>query len=421
MSDSVAIDIEAKISDLLDDTDFQVIDQRMARFNLFEAVGAVRGELRHSNFLAFLLSPSRSHGFGSVPLLRVLRAILANTPREHRPIRALELVLGDLDGAIVYREWNNIDLLIEIKKVNLVVLIENKIDAKAGEGQLMRYKELIKSKYPTSRHLFVFLTPDGNEPDDIDYVSISYAEIAKVIEELPDARDGNLYSDSNVIIRHYVEMLRRHIVPDEELRELARQLYERRKEAFDFIFESRPEPESLLGVARAILDSQPELLADRHGANMLRFVPDGWTGISDLNCCSPTVWTRTGRNLIFEIKNWSAGAYTDRVIIVLVSGPAPAEIRERLYSAAAARSDLFKGLVKPMGKQYATIYMRELLTPAAAKNMEHNEKAAAIEAGWSTFLKDELPPLTTAVLDIIGSNPNGISDAPAAQLPPPAR
>ena len=74
-----------------------------------------------------------------------------------------------------------------------------------------------------------------------------------------------------------------------------------------------------------------------------------------------------------------------------------------LYSEAAARSDLFRGLVKPMGKQYATIYMRELLTPATAKDMDLDEKVAAIEANWSTFLKDELPPLTTGVLDVVSS------------------
>jgi hypothetical protein len=333
-----------------------------------------------------------------------LRAILANAPRELRPIRALELVLADLDGAIVYREWNNIDILIEIKEVNLVVLIENKIGAKAGDGQLVRYKRLVQSKYPTFRHLFVFLTPDGIEPDDTEYIRISYAELAKVVEQLSDQRDGASYNDATIIIRHYVEMLRRHIVPDEELRELARQLYERHKEAFEFIFESRPEPESLLGVARSLLEAQPELIADRHGANILRFVPESWSGIPDLNRCSPTVWTKTGRSLIFEIKNWSSGPYVDRVIVSIVSGPAPAEIREKLYSEALARPDLFKGLVKPMGKQYATIYMRELLTPTAAKNMTLDEKFAAIEMGWSTFLKDELPILATAITSIVNTD-----------------
>lgn len=109
------MDLEQRLSDLIDDPDFQAVNRRMGRFNLFEAVGAVRGELRRSNFLAFLLSPSRNHGLGSEPLLRFLRMILAGMPADKRPIRALELIVGDLDGAVVYREWNSIDLLIEIE------------------------------------------------------------------------------------------------------------------------------------------------------------------------------------------------------------------------------------------------------------------------------------------------------------------
>jgi hypothetical protein len=402
-----SVGIEDKISNLLDDVDFQAVDRKMARFNLFEAVGAVRGELKHSNFLGFLLSPSRSHGFGADPLLQFLRAVLAKIPNEERPVRALELLLADLDGAIVYREWNNVDLLIEIKAANLVVLVENKIDAKAGQGQLAGYKKLIQGRYPTQRHLFVFLTPRGADPDDSDYLPFSYVELAKVIEALPNGGSGTLPTDSELIIRHYVQMLRRHIVPDDELRELARQIYERHQEAFDFIFEARPEPESLLGVVRSLLEAQTELLADRHGANVLRFAPEIWTEIADLNNCGTTNWTRTGRNLIFEIKSWTVGPYADRVIISLVSGPAPGEIREKIYAEATARSDLFRGLVKPMGKQYATIYMRELLTPAAAKNMDHDEKAAAIEAGCTAFIKDDLPRLVAAISAIL--NPNSKS------------
>ncbi|WP_238283152.1 PD-(D/E)XK nuclease family protein, partial [Methylobacterium goesingense] len=81
MTDStITTDVEQKLADLVDDLDFQAIDRRMGRFNLFEAMGAVRGELRHSNFLAFLLSPARNHGLASEPLLRFLRLALAGMP-----------------------------------------------------------------------------------------------------------------------------------------------------------------------------------------------------------------------------------------------------------------------------------------------------------------------------------------------------
>lgn len=393
------MDIETKISDLLDDLDFQAIDRRMARFNLFEAVGAVRGELRHSNFLGFLLSPSRSHGFGALALRQILRAVLTKIPHEQRPLRALELVLGDLENAVVYREWNNIDLLIVITKLSLVVTIENKIDSKDGDGQLSRYKQITRAKHPGQRHLFVFLTPEGADPDDREYVSLSYAELAKIIESLSQGRNVESAPDASIIIRHYVEMLRRHIVPDEELHELARQVYERYKEAFDFIFESRPEPESLLGVARELLESEPTLIPDRHAPKMLRFFPDSWKEIKELNCGD--AWTRTGRNVLFQLEN----QIPDRVVIALYDGPAPAAIRERLYSGATARPDLFRGLVKSMGKQWARIYMRELLTPAAAANMDIEEKTVAVQAGWNSFM-DDLPLLAAAVIEIVNPDQN---------------
>lgn len=92
---------EDSLSALLDDRDFQAIHSRMSRFNLFEAVGAIRGELRHSNFLAYLLSPGRSHGFGARPLVGVLRAILECLNPGERPIMTLELMIGDPGDAIV--------------------------------------------------------------------------------------------------------------------------------------------------------------------------------------------------------------------------------------------------------------------------------------------------------------------------------
>jgi hypothetical protein len=45
-------DLEALLGALFDDPEFNKIHLRMSPFNLFEAVGAIRAELRHSNFLA---------------------------------------------------------------------------------------------------------------------------------------------------------------------------------------------------------------------------------------------------------------------------------------------------------------------------------------------------------------------------------
>ena len=360
------MDVEENLSDLIDDRDFQTIAGRFDRFNLFEAVGAVRGELKHSEFLAFLMSPGRSHGLGSQLLQLILRQFLAKTPKEGRPIRALKVAVGDLDGAVVYREQDNIDLLIEIRELNLVVVIENKVDAKAGDGQLARYKTIVRQKYSGWRHFFVFLTPDVTDPDDRDYISFSYVDLARVIEGFAAERAASHPSDVALILRHYIEMLRRHIVPDEELRDLAQQIYQRHKEALDFIFECRPEPGSLLSTVRILLEEQGGLRADRHVNSILRFVPSEWDGLPALNSCPREIWTKSGRNVLFEVKSFKTEAYkfSDRILLSLVLGPSEGALRQYIFDRVRARPDVFVGAGKTIGNRWVTIFARERLIPS---------------------------------------------------------
>ena len=227
----------------------------------------------------------------------------------------------------------------------------------------------------------------------------NYSEVADVLDRLTDGAQ----SDMSLIIRHYTEMLRRRIVPDETMEDIARQLYQRHKEAFDFVFDCRPTPESLIGVAREVMTATPGLVEDRHIATILRFTPVSWSQVPQLNACPPTLWTRTGRTPVFEIKTFSSEAYgySDRVALILVVGPASQDIREKLYNGARDRPKTFVGLVKPMGKQYATIYSRDLLSSAEAKDMEVDQKIDALKAGWQRFLENDFPAIEKAVLDIV--------------------
>src|ERR1700739_312368 len=110
------------------------------------------------------------------------------------------------------------------------------------------------------------------------YVPFGYSDLAKGIESLANELAAGPASEMAIVLRHYVEMLRRRIVPDEELREFARQIYERHKEAFEFVIECRPEPDSLLGVVQPLIEAEPEIVPDRHGRSVLRFVPERWSG-----------------------------------------------------------------------------------------------------------------------------------------------
>jgi hypothetical protein len=75
-------------------------------------------------------------------------------------------------------------------------------------------------------------------------------------------------------------------------------------------------------------------------------------------------------------------------------------IRERLYLGAQKRPGVFKGIVKPMGKIWTTVYSRDLLTAAEGSKMELEQKGEALKAAWQAFLKEDLPAIEKAVIEI---------------------
>lgn len=387
--------IEDRLSRLLDDGDFWVVRERMSRFNLFEAMGAVTGELRHSNFLAHLLSPGRPHGLGSAPLQAVLRRVVESMTREGRPVSTVELLVGDLDNAVVHRERDSIDLLVELDTLELVVVIENKIRAKAGEGQLARYREVVEARYPTWRRLLVFLTPDGHPPDDQAYTSLSYVALAEILDRVVAGRpEGDATA---LIVRHYVDMLRKNIVEDEHLRSLAAKLYERHAEALDFIFASRPRATGLIDVVAQQVRGCDGLLVDSEGVSTLRFAPETWDAGLSFRADS-SEWSKTGRGILFEVKTYPAKP--GRLNVSLIVGPGGQERRRAIYEAARARPELFVGLVKPMGMKWVTIFSRDLLTPERAAKMSAEQQANNLRLAWSEFQAEVLPGLIEAVLEI---------------------
>jgi hypothetical protein len=162
-----SLDYEKKLLDLITDLNRFSREKRFASgLNIFEAAGMQRQEIRHSNFLAFLLNPQENHGLGDAFLKRLLQTTLNNSSVEPPPISALTLALADFSDALISREWRNIDVLVESKHNNFIFVIENKIDSSESEHQLSKYEQVVKSKFPDEHKLFAYLTKDGEPPSD---------------------------------------------------------------------------------------------------------------------------------------------------------------------------------------------------------------------------------------------------------------
>ncbi len=218
------------------------LESLLKRFNLFEAIGVIRQELRHSDLLACLLDPGQSHGLGAVLLREFLRAV-QQTSEDGSTLATLDLDALRLDKCYVLREWRHIDILV-IDNVNrLAIIIENKIDTKESPGQLIRYFEEVShhANYQNYQIIALYLTPEGDEPSFDRYLCVSYTQVCEVIGQVIQNSPSKPTDEIVTVMEHYAQMLRRHIVSDSDVAELCRSIYQKHKQALDLIIEHRPD------------------------------------------------------------------------------------------------------------------------------------------------------------------------------------
>jgi hypothetical protein len=82
---------------LIDNPELERLEVLLDEFNIFEALGAVKVELRHSEFLAFLMNPIQSHGLRDVFVKRFLQKAVVGVDPAELPFAAIDLDILDLD------------------------------------------------------------------------------------------------------------------------------------------------------------------------------------------------------------------------------------------------------------------------------------------------------------------------------------
>ncbi len=192
-----------------------------SKFNFFRALGLSTNEICHSGFLAWLIDPHGNHGLGSYVLKKLVSQENMNW-----------------DSFTVRREWEKIDILAVSETEKYVLCIENKIGTGEHTNQCGRYKATTDIYFPDYRKEFVFLTPNGRRASDPkNWRSMSYTDILEIIN---GANLEELASDVSIVIRHYMDMLRRDIVGDEELKKICQKIYVKHKGALDLIIANKP-------------------------------------------------------------------------------------------------------------------------------------------------------------------------------------
>lgn len=274
---------------LVRDADFDRLELAINEPNIFSILSIEHKEIRHSNFLGWLLNPKESHGLNDLFLKRFLREIFSDEKVTGvTPLRAESLNFQKVE---VLREWKSIDLL--LKFPDLVICIENKIHSRDHSNQLARYKKIVEEEFPSPGFelLFIYLTPygDSSSQEQESYAFFSYQIIINILERILEVYIGLIPPQSTIYTKDYIKSLKRHLMGTDTTNYLAKEIYRNHQKLLDFIFENKPDSIDVFSKLTEQFLREKGYIIGSKGKGIIRFIsneikdlvpiykqPNGW-------------------------------------------------------------------------------------------------------------------------------------------------
>jgi hypothetical protein len=233
------------------------------------------------------------------------------------------------------------------------------------------------------RQIFLFLTIDGDPSSDGTFIPISYLHVVELLDAALRNRKGALSSDVEMVVRHYIQMLRRQHMEDFDLIRLARTVYIKHKAALDFIFENRPDHWS--DARDSIVSGLKTLLVVPQFSTLtfVRFYPEAWKPWSNW-LSQGTGWKSGGceQLLLCEIK---PDTERKRARLQLVLGPGPASIRDKLLERLR-ETQVFNGKPYPL---WTTLVVKPWRDLGSEGEVDPQKVAERLIADVRQFLAEE--------------------------------
>jgi len=387
MNDKTDIQVLAEF--INDNAELERLEEIAEDFNIFTALGIVDAEIKHSNFLAWMMDPSESHGLGDYFLASFLKKTASKASAFGlKSPSVFDIDSWYFDSTEILREWRHIDILIRSDEHKFVCVIENKIRSGEHGKQLRNYKETAQNEFPDYDKLFIYLTIDGEIPSDDDYMPLSYGEILPLIDHMIESKRDKIGSEILTFIFHYREMLRRYIMEDSEVQEICRRIYKSHKRALDLIFEYKPDKQrEIFEYLVETIEKDPDLILDKDDsrkshvrlmAKSLDFVPN--VGIE----------LKSGRILAFSIYI----AYEkNEVGLSLEICPGPQGIREKLYSVTNSNPKVFNVSKRKLSPKWLAVYSTKLVRAREYEEKEIDEIKDILKEKLEKFKETDLPKM----------------------------
>ena len=229
-------------------------------------------------------------------------------------------------------------------------VIENNVDSSDHSDQLDRYKKIADSAFKDKKFKhYVYLTPLGNDPTDEKskntYINYSYEKISLIIKTILDLYKNSISEKIYFYLDDYLSTIKRDILMNDDLNERAIKVYNAHKEAFDFIFENKPDPASrLYDFFKTAVEKNNYFLASKN-KGYIRFTTN------ELNQKLPRIGTGwpDKEAFAFEIDYY----WTDRYAIFnAVIAPSNTDLQSIIIKALKS-SPNYK---TPVGKKWLVVY-----------------------------------------------------------------
>lgn len=241
-------DIDNLISEL------HSISSKVAEFNnndqnLFHIISMDHMEIKHSNLLGWLLDVNGSHELKDAFLKNLMLQIIPIYNRNCNKVNTKPLPSSVsennwLDSAVL-REYKNIDILFQDNTNNLNLIIENKIYSSEHSNQLERYEKIVNFEYPdeTNTNIFIYLTLYGEEARSKTWITLTYQNVISALYKTIYSV-SNLNAKTTIILFDYIYLLKELIgMDDDEKQKIATEIWNKHKEAIEFIENNRFKPE----------------------------------------------------------------------------------------------------------------------------------------------------------------------------------
>lgn len=252
--------LDDKLVQNLQDNILKIKQTNKNRFNIFKVLKLDNSEIRHSNFLAWLLNPEETHNLG----YKFIKEFFES----YADIDWSKEEFINVETEVLTNKNRRIDILITGK--NFLCVIENKYGSCEHDEQCKHYKNFIYSNENYKNipnKYFVFLDiemPDEKILNEVlkDYYPITYRKIYSILKNIIKNQPDNKIEIE--IIKQYTLILKeKYSMLDENIKKECRKIYDEHKEVYEALKEfERDFQTDMYNIMKSVVNEDNNLIND---------------------------------------------------------------------------------------------------------------------------------------------------------------